>query len=106
MVSKTNTLMARLTEELRDMGMEPSEGECPECDGDLWNNSHEQVCDNCGLVLDKDAGFTEEYDSWFEYFQDNREEYTYDSSGEKKCIGAFLGSYEWGSDEESGHFTY
>lgn len=105
MASKTE-LMARLSSDLRDMGMEPSDGECPECgEGQLWNNSHEQVCDECAAVVDKDDSYSEEYGSWFEYFQDNRDEYTYDESERKKCIGAFLGSYEWGP-EEDGTFTY
>lgn len=99
--------MTYLDDDLRAEGMEPTEGECPECEnGQLWNGSAELVCDECAVVVEKSdtESVEHEYGSWFEYFQANRDDYVYDSSEKKKCLGAFLGNYEWGDDD--GLFTY
>lgn len=40
--------------EMSNMGYDPTETECPDCDdGVLWVNSHELVCGNCGITLRK-----------------------------------------------------
>jgi hypothetical protein len=84
---------------LNDMGYDPTETECPKCDdGELWVNSFELVCSDCGSVLRKGESTSRD-------FSDNRDERpTYDSSGRVILPGGFFGAYRgdglYGSGEK------
>jgi hypothetical protein len=57
--------MGRLSNELREIGYEPTEKQSPFHDnGQLWRNSYEYVCDETAIVIRKDElGETVELDS-------------------------------------------
>lgn len=47
--------MGTLSDDLKDLGYEPTERESPfDESGQLWTNSYELVCDETGFVIRKD----------------------------------------------------
>jgi len=72
------------------MGYDPTETECPECEeGQLWVNSFELVCSECGNVLRKGDNSSRD----FSHSRDERP--TYDNSGRVILPGGFHSAY-WG----------
>lgn len=70
------------------------EGECPDCEGELFENSHTTVCGNCYVVLGYETyryRHRRSEPAW-EYFEDERDEYR---SQHKKCVGGYWNAYEW-----------
>lgn len=79
---------------LREQGYERTETECPECeDGNLFVNSFELVCESCGIVIRKGEDPPDGGGGPLEYFRNNRDEFTYDNSGQVICPGGFPHAY-------------
>jgi hypothetical protein len=95
--------MGELSKELRNMGYERTEQESPfDEDGELWSIGYEIVCDETGFVIraGEDAFIDEDKN-------DNEEKvYRYRHSDKVKLIGGYTGSYSWGTDDDTGTFTY
>lgn len=86
-------------DDLRLEGYEPSGRECidEQCNGDLWKNHAERVCDRCSVVLGQDTrrkSQRQRRTEW-EYFHAHREKYR---SGRTRCVGGYPHAYDWGSD--------
>lgn len=97
-------IMGELSKELRHMGYERTEQESPfDEDGELWSIGYEIVCDETGFVIraGEDAFIDEEKEE-----DDKERVYRYRNSEKVKLIGGYTGSYDWGKDEDTGHFTY
>lgn len=77
--------------ELRAEGFEPTGEESPVSDtGELWSNGYEIVCDETATVIDGNHhADSDDADSRYEY----------PGSGNVKLIGGFLGSYDWGHED-------
>lgn len=93
--------MGTLSDDLRALGYEPTERESPfEDGGRLWTKGYELVCDETGIVIDKDGAGTP--------FRNGRssEVYRYRNSEKVKLVGGHVSNYEWGRDDETGSFTY
>lgn len=97
--------MGVLWKELRDLGYERTEKESPFDDnGTLWTKGYELVCDETGIVIRKDSG-----DSFRKERGGASQEqtvYRYRNSGKVKLAGGYVGSYDWGRDEDSNRFRY
>lgn len=96
--------MRPLAKELRSLGYERTERESPfDEEGQLWSNSFELVCDKTGAVIRKEESqYTpdEHEGSWPD---DDR--HSYSESGLMKMAGGYIGSYDWGHDDD-GRFEY
>lgn len=92
--------MGMLSDDLKDMGYEPTNRESPFDDaGKLWSKGYEVVCDETGIVIRKGSGNS---------FQGNGSEeevYRYRNSERVKLAGGHVSSYEWGRDEDE-RFIY
>ena len=94
--------MGTLSKELKKLGYEPTEQESPfDESGTLWTNSFELVCDETALVIRKDASDRNRRD------QEKNEEpvYRYRYTDTVKLPGGYVGSYDWGTDDED-RFRY
>jgi hypothetical protein len=95
--------MGVLSDDLKGMGYEPTEKESPfDENGRLWTKGYELVCDETGIVIDKDHGASGS--SFRGERQSSEKTYRYRNSGKVKLIGGFLGNYEWGETEDG--FVY
>jgi len=95
--------MGVLSGDLEQLGYAPTDRESPfDDDGKLWTKGYELVCDETGIVIRKDSG------SSFRGERQNssQEVYRYYNSERVRMPGGYVGSYEWGRDEETGTFTY
>jgi hypothetical protein len=96
--------MRPLAKELRSLGYERTERESPfDEDGELWTNSFELVCDKTAAVVRKEEPqhMTDKRDdSW-----PDGDRHTYPKSGRVKMAGGYVGSYEWGHNDD-GRFEY
>lgn len=76
-----------------------ADGECPECEGTIWDLGGELVCGECSIVLGSDRegdGLTE----WDHFFEDRPEHW---NSEKPRCVGGFPWTYDWvGSDDVDG----
>jgi len=96
--------MGVLSDDLKNMGYEPTEKESPfDEDGRLWTKGYELVCDETGIVIrkDGDSSFRGERQS----SSSKETVYRYRNSDKVKLPGGFTGSYDWGKDEDS-RFRY
>lgn len=89
--------MGSMWRNLRDLGYSRTEKESPFDDnGQLWTKGYELVCDQTGIVIRKDGRNTFETDE-----SDTKENvYRYRNSEKVKLPGGYVGSYDWGRDEE------
>jgi len=96
--------MRPLEKELRSLGYERTERESPfHEEGMLWTNSFELVCDKTAAVIRKEEPTSTEEkrdDSW-----PDGDRHSYQSSDTTKMAGGYIGSYEWGHNED-GRFEY
>jgi hypothetical protein len=95
--------MGVLSDDLERLGYEPTDRDSPfDDDGYLWTKGYELVCDETGGVIRKDSG------SSFRGERQSSEEkvYRYYNSEKVRMPGGYVGSYNWGTDEESGRFRY
>lgn len=95
--------MGTLSSDLKSLGYSRTEKESPFDDaGTLWTKGYELVCDETGIVIRKDSGSS---------FRGERQPsssekvYRYRNSQKIKLPGGFVGSYDWGRDEDS-RFRY
>jgi len=94
--------MGALSDELNDMGYEPTEKESPfDESGRLWTKGYELVCDETGGVIRKDENPFRDTER-----QTAHDVYRYRNSEKVKLVGGHVSNYDWGRDEESGRFTY
>lgn len=90
--------MGTLSDDLRDMGFEPTGRESPiDDDGELWSNGYEIVCDETGTIIDGNH-LTNGH-------SDESIVYRYRNSENVKLCGGHVSSYDWGRDEEE-RFRY
>jgi hypothetical protein len=73
---------------LRSNGYDPTDTECSFCEeGELWVNSFELVCDNCGGVVRKG-------ESEYSDFRNSRDDLpTYNGSGKVVLPGAYCSTH-------------
>lgn len=89
--------MGTLSEDLRNMGYEPTDRESPfDESGSLWTKGYELVCDETGIVISNDDGGS----SFRGERQTTEEVYRYQNSDNVKLPGGYIGSYDWGHDGE------
>lgn len=67
-----------------------ADGECPECEGTLWDLDNETVCGDCSIVLGSSSHSSQ---SDWEYFFENRPEHW--NSERPRCVGGFPWAYDW-----------
>jgi len=73
---------------LRSDGYEPTNTECSFCeDGELWVNSFELVCDNCGGVVRKGE------DEFSDFLNSRDDLPTYNGSGKIVLPGAYISEH-------------
>lgn len=95
--------MGELSDDLREMGYEPTGEESPfDEEGALWTKGYELVCDKTGGVIRNDGS-----DNFFRGDSNRDEEvYRYQNSEKVKLIGGYVRPYQWGTDDDSGEFIY
>lgn len=89
--------LGRLSSDLRKMGYEPTGRESPFDErGKLWTKGYELVCDYTAIVIrrDKRKPFTPKS----EFMKDHI--YRYRNSNKVKMPGGYIGSYDWGQDDD------
>lgn len=73
-----------------------TDGECPECEGTLYEADFDTFCGSCGLVISSSSS-TDRISAW-EYHRQNPSEHW--NSGRQRCIGGFPHAYDWVSSDE------
>jgi hypothetical protein len=97
--------MAWLSDDLREMGYMPTGEESPVSEsGELWSNSHEIVCDETGIIID--GNHHKSIDEIEHETNCGKLVYRYENSERIKMPGGYLGSYDWGYDENDDEFVY
>lgn len=92
--------MGNLSDCLRDQGFRPTGRESPYGDnGELWENSHELICDETGIVVNDSPPNRDVAE-----LSQNYPEYWHS----KKTVlpGGYITAYEWGSDDEGNFYYY
>lgn len=87
---------------LADLGYRLTDRSCAreDCNGRVWYDTHELVCETCSTVLDYEEKRSEESEDPWRHYWSVRSEETY-SSGIKRCTGGYGHSYEWTSADET-----
>lgn len=81
--------MGELSDNLKELGYEPTGDESPfDDDGELWTNGTEMVCDETAIVIDSDSPEVSGGDSARE-----RDYFRYEKSNKVKMVGGFIGPY-------------
>lgn len=96
--------MGVLSQDLEKLGYEPTDKESPfDENGELWTKGYELVCDETGIVIDKDGVGGSSFRG---AHQSSNNVYRYHNSRKVKLAGGHVSSYDWGHDEERDRFTY
>lgn len=88
-------------------GYRLTDRDCPKetCEGNLWYDSHELVCQDCAYVIDmaerrrRNRSRVSGPDSPWREFWAGRPTY-FDNDTVKKCVGGFLEAYDWLTGDE------
>lgn len=95
--------MGHLSDELYDMGYNRTEQESPfDENGVLWSNSYETVCDESGIVIRHES--SNDY-TYRQNYTDSDQVYRYRNTEKVKLPGGYVGSYDWGTDDDM-RFSY
>lgn len=92
--------MGVLSDELREMGYEPTGEESPvDASGEIWSNGYEKVCDETGIVIDGNHHGEDDDDDSVER-RCGKIVYRYHQSKRVKLNGGYTGSYDWGHEDD------
>lgn len=92
--------MGNISECLRDDGFRPTGQESPfDESGQLWENSHELVCDETGIVLNDTKVSRDVAELSANYPR-------YWNSRKRVLPGGYVTAYDWGTDDEDNFYYH